>query len=229
MNQSASSTSSAWMLSEYISESVMISYGFISLSCVVASGCPTENTQIITGTEAAGELNWSRAFELELPPPPNTKVTLPQLQSSALLMLQELSAKWQMAAGQRGYCKFRAGSLWKHSHCRSYWLTHDSLWGCRRCQGSPFFSLHCISATLSVPSCWEESSSLKLCCSVVKKPGGGNTCCLHKITTGLTYTAVEEAAFFLPVVTHILQILSLADTIRLDFMYPSHGENMTLN
>lgn len=69
MNQSASSTSSACMLSEYISESVMISYGFISLSCVVASGCPTENTQIITGTEAAGELNWSRAFELELPPP----------------------------------------------------------------------------------------------------------------------------------------------------------------
>lgn len=83
---------------------------------------------------AAGKLNWSCTVELAL-----SLWKRPYLNSTALLllMLQELSAKWQMATSQRGYCKFRAGSLWKHGDCRSYWLTHASLCGCRRCQGSP--------------------------------------------------------------------------------------------
>lgn len=41
------------------------------------------------------------------------KATLPQLHRATLLMLQQLSAKWQMAASQRGSCKFGAGSLCK--------------------------------------------------------------------------------------------------------------------
>lgn len=34
------------------------------------------------------------------------KATSPQLHRAALLMLQESSAKWQMAVSQRGYYKF---------------------------------------------------------------------------------------------------------------------------
>lgn len=45
-------------------------------------------------------------------------------------MLQELSAKWQMAARQRGYCKFRAGSLLETAATAGAtdWRAHLALW-----------------------------------------------------------------------------------------------------
>lgn len=105
-------------------------------------------------------------------------------------MLQELSAKWRMAASQRGYCKFRAGSFWKHQPLQELLIdARLTLW-LQTLPGFPFYP-HCISATLSDPSYWEESSSVKLL-SVFLRRLEGNSCCLHKITTGLTDTAAER-------------------------------------
>lgn len=98
------------------------------------------------------------------------KATLTQLHRSDLLMLQELSAKWQMAVSQRGYCKFRAGSFWKHQPLQELLIdAHLAPW-LQTLPGFPF-SPHRISATLSDPSCWEESSSVKLL-SIFKVPEG---------------------------------------------------------
>lgn len=101
---------------------------------------PSDNkhtTRIITGAEplenrlAVVPLSWTFPCN----------ATLPQLHHSVLLMLQELSAKWQVAVSQRGYCKFlELAPSANPTTAGSYRLKLDSLCGCRhfQCSPSPF-------------------------------------------------------------------------------------------
>lgn len=45
-----------------------------------------------------------------------------------------LSGRWQQAREVIASLELAPS---EHCHCRSYWLTHESLCGCRLCQGSP--------------------------------------------------------------------------------------------
>lgn len=131
LSASSAQTSCCWTSHLQHADSYML---LVSLSCDARTSHVRPSSRKYLQVQSSCRTKLTLCLWVGAPP---VKATLPQLHHPALLMLQELSAKWQMAASQRGYCEFRAGSLWKHSHCRSYWLTQGSLWGCRRCQGSP--------------------------------------------------------------------------------------------
>lgn len=127
---------SMYMLLEYILKHVALYVLLISLSCDVRTGHVWPSTRKYTAnyrSRAAGELNWSFAFELELSlwKRPHLSCTTPLFWCSRSCLL---SGEWRRAKEVIASLE-QAPS--ESSHCRSYWLTHGSLCGCRRCQGSP--------------------------------------------------------------------------------------------